>query len=180
MSEPAAKPVQSQSGFGTWIDHHAYSVVSGLGRLLRRPWATASGTWNAINGHDRPIEPDDGLVDDLQYSCIFPLAEPRACDGEATSASCDCAIEPGLDGVLDYATNNPLCYDVDTDSYGTTQYYAKAYPAPRIVQVLKDVGVQGVLASICPKQLSAADQQDYAYRPVIRALLQNVASQVAR
>ncbi len=138
------------------------------------------GTWNAINGHDRPIEPDDGLVDDLQYSCIFPLAEPRACDGEATSASCDCAIEPGLDGVLDYATNNPLCYDVDTDSYGTTQYYAKAYPAPRIVQVLKDVGVQGVLASICPKQLSAADQQDYAYRPVIRALLQNVASQVAR
>ena len=41
MSEPAAKPVQSQSGFGTWIDHHAYSVVSGLGRLLRRPWATA-------------------------------------------------------------------------------------------------------------------------------------------
>ena len=37
MSEPAAKPVQSQSGFGTWIDHHAYSVVSGLGRLLRRP-----------------------------------------------------------------------------------------------------------------------------------------------
>ncbi|QCO68557.2 ABC transporter permease [Luteimonas yindakuii] len=41
MSEPAAKPAKSQSGFGTWIDHHAYSVVSGLGRLLRRPWATA-------------------------------------------------------------------------------------------------------------------------------------------
>ena len=138
------------------------------------------GTWNSINGHDRPIEPDDELTDDLQYSCIFPLAEPRECEGEATNASCDCAIEETVDGALDYATNNPLCYNAETESYGTTQYYAKAYPSPRIVEVLRDVGVQGVLASICPKQLTAADQQDYAYRPVIRALLQNVATQVPR
>ena len=26
--------------FGTWLDHHGYSIVASLGRLLRKPWAT--------------------------------------------------------------------------------------------------------------------------------------------
>src|SRR5690554_4571546 len=39
---PAARPASaSRSGLGTWGDHHAYSFVSSLGRLFRRPWATA-------------------------------------------------------------------------------------------------------------------------------------------
>src|SRR5690606_26637545 len=29
-----------RSGLGTWVDHHLYSFVAGLGRVLRRPWAT--------------------------------------------------------------------------------------------------------------------------------------------
>ena len=29
-----------QSSLGAWIDHHVYSVVASLGRMLRRPWAT--------------------------------------------------------------------------------------------------------------------------------------------
>lgn len=28
------------SRFGAWLDHHAYSLVASLGRLLRKPWAT--------------------------------------------------------------------------------------------------------------------------------------------
>ena len=32
---------QPQSGVGVWLDHHVYSVVASLGRLLRKPWATA-------------------------------------------------------------------------------------------------------------------------------------------
>lgn len=36
MSEPRVH----HSGLGAWIDHHAYSFVSSLGRALRRPWAT--------------------------------------------------------------------------------------------------------------------------------------------
>ena len=31
--------VQS-SRFGAWLDHHGYSIVASLGRLLRKPWAT--------------------------------------------------------------------------------------------------------------------------------------------
>lgn len=46
MSEARAKPstkpaAASRSGLGTWGDHHLYSFVSSLGRVFRRPWATA-------------------------------------------------------------------------------------------------------------------------------------------
>lgn len=36
LSEP-----RSRSGIGTWIDHHLYSFVASLGRLMRKPWSTA-------------------------------------------------------------------------------------------------------------------------------------------
>ncbi|HET7655637.1 MAG TPA: ABC transporter permease, partial [Luteimonas sp.] len=29
------------SRIGTWLDHHLYSLVASLGRIARRPWATA-------------------------------------------------------------------------------------------------------------------------------------------
>ncbi|MCR6663162.1 MAG: permease-like cell division protein FtsX [Luteimonas sp.] len=35
MNEPRVH----NSGFGTWLDHHAYSLVSGLGRVFRKPGA---------------------------------------------------------------------------------------------------------------------------------------------
>ncbi|MFZ7096667.1 permease-like cell division protein FtsX [Luteimonas dalianensis] len=38
---PAAPVPAARSGLGTWGDHHAYSFVSSLGRVFRRPWATA-------------------------------------------------------------------------------------------------------------------------------------------
>ena len=28
------------SRLGAWLDHHGYSIVASLGRLLRKPWAT--------------------------------------------------------------------------------------------------------------------------------------------
>jgi hypothetical protein len=49
-----------------------------------------------------------------------------------------------------------------------------------VIEVVKDLGVQGVLASICPKQSTEKTQQDYVYRPVIRALLLNVARQIPK
>ena len=33
--------IKSQSRIGMWFDHHAYSLVASLGRMLRKPWATA-------------------------------------------------------------------------------------------------------------------------------------------
>jgi len=41
MNEPIARTKRgSRSRAGAWLDHHAYSVVASLGRLLRRPGST--------------------------------------------------------------------------------------------------------------------------------------------
>src|SRR3546814_14597350 len=32
---------RANSRIGTWFDHHVYSFVASLGRVLRQPWATA-------------------------------------------------------------------------------------------------------------------------------------------
>jgi len=33
--------MKAQSHIGMWFDHHVYSLVASLGRMLRKPWATA-------------------------------------------------------------------------------------------------------------------------------------------
>ncbi|WP_457096254.1 permease-like cell division protein FtsX [Lysobacter sp. P5_B9] len=33
--------MKAQSRIGMWFDHHVYSLVASLGRMLRKPWATA-------------------------------------------------------------------------------------------------------------------------------------------
>lgn len=41
MNAKAAASSDSRSRLGTWVDHHVYSLVASLGRMLRKPWATA-------------------------------------------------------------------------------------------------------------------------------------------
>ena len=42
MNESVARPkLQARSRPGAWLDHHLYSVVASLGRLLRKPGSTA-------------------------------------------------------------------------------------------------------------------------------------------
>ncbi len=38
--EEVAIDAAAQSRLGTWFDHHLYSLVASLGRLLRKPWAS--------------------------------------------------------------------------------------------------------------------------------------------
>src|SRR5690606_11403387 len=40
MNAPAPAPARGRSPVSTWFDHHAYSLVASLGRMLRRPWST--------------------------------------------------------------------------------------------------------------------------------------------
>lgn len=41
MNAKSTAPSDSRSPLGTWADHHLYSLVASLGRMLRKPWATA-------------------------------------------------------------------------------------------------------------------------------------------
>ncbi len=40
MSAQARPGLPTRSRLGTWLDHHLYSVVASVGRLVRRPWST--------------------------------------------------------------------------------------------------------------------------------------------
>lgn len=116
---------------------------------------------NKVNGHEWTIPNDD-----LQYACIFPLLPGTERDCTNTNLpACDCTL----------ATNdNPLCQS-DPNNMGspTLQVRAKAYPGLRPLNVLRDLGSQGIVASVCPAQLSDQGENatDFGYRPAIGAII---------
>lgn len=119
---------------------------------------------NVINGHEQ--RPDPQIREDLQFACIFPLREPVTCDAE-NGVNCDCGPE-------EYVKNSPLCRYPGPDQQGE-QLYAKAYPSVRQLEVLRGVGTQGLVASVCPKTVEAASDDssadpDYGYNPAIDAI----------
>jgi hypothetical protein len=116
---------------------------------------------SSINGGEWTVKNRD----DLQYACAFPLAEPRDC-GDASITSCDCK---------DPSNDNPLCAEDPKDPGSRTiQVKAKAYPGLRELEVLRDVGSQGITASICPANVASPDALDFAYRPVVGAMLERL------
>lgn len=120
---------------------------------------------NIYNGGDRSI----AGADDLQYACTFPLTTPRNCSDPSLTA-CDCN-DPNND--------NPLCApDPNNNGARTMQVAAKAYPSPRTMRVVEGVGNQGILTSICPAQVDDASRADYAYRPVVRALVERMVTRL--
>jgi hypothetical protein len=111
---------------------------------------------NAINGHERASNGQE-----LQYACILPLMEKKDCAGVA---GCDCsAVNPG--------SPNPLCEKDASGDQTTTQTHAKAYPGLRQLEVLKELGPQGIVASVCAAQVNDRTRADFGYRPAIGALI---------
>jgi hypothetical protein len=110
---------------------------------------------NPINGHEYSIP----ARDDLQYACIFPIPVPRDCT-EPGVGHCDCN---------DANNDDPLCQAPD-GSFGQIQYAAKAYPGRRHLSVLKAVGEQGIVGSICPPQTNTPLGDDYGYRVMFDAM----------
>jgi hypothetical protein len=126
------------------------------GDAIQPPTAVSSSA-SAINGHEWE-PPDRG---DLQFACIFPLVEPRECASPLDG--CDC--NTGFAG-----SNKPLCQRPD-GGYGTTQYFAKAYPGLRQLELLRELGDSSIIASICPRNLDDPSRNDYAYRPAVQAIM---------
>jgi hypothetical protein len=116
---------------------------------------------NPINGHERVISERF----DLQYACIFPLQTPRDCTNDDL---CDC--EDATESL-----SNPLCQPPSGGPGGTTQYFAKAYPCLRELDVLKRQGENSVTASICPKS-SAGNKDDvgFGYQPAVAGIVKRL------
>jgi hypothetical protein len=89
---------------------------------------------------------------------------------------CDCSYEP--------TRNRPLCQQGKTGAAGDTQYYGKAYPGTRILQVLKDFGANSIVGSICPKNAIAGNpvadtDPNYGYNPAVQAIVDRLAEKLS-
>ncbi|HMJ10369.1 MAG TPA: hypothetical protein VK524_03130 [Polyangiaceae bacterium] len=118
---------------------------------------------NPINGHEADYT---SSARDLQYACTYPLPAPIDCAGDD---SCDCASD-------ELRFNRPLCNPPSIGPAGTMQYFAKAYPGLRHLEVLKDVGAvttNAIVGSICPKVLASGAKASpaYGYNPALHALV---------
>src|SRR5262249_19675548 len=73
---------------------------------------------NKVNSHEWA----NPRADDLQYACIFPLADPKPCGNlSATAGGCDCKSDTPPNDVA--SAKNPLCQKMD-GSYSTDQQSA--------------------------------------------------------
>ena len=120
---------------------------------------------NEINGHEWLTSAVSG--GDLQYACVFELPTPQM---DCLTPTCDC----------DPARKNPLCQD-DAGNYTDTQYRAKAYPGLRELGVLKELGDQAIVASVCPAQLDkpGTEYSDYGYRAATGAIVDRLKSRLS-
>ncbi len=127
---------------------------------------SATTNTNPINGHEQQVA---SLPDDLQFACIFPLPTPILCTSDNANG-CDCNADDG-------AENSPLCVGTTSTADGT-QVAGKAYPALRELDVLRGIGNQAVVTSICAKNTSAqgtpATDPSYAYNPAMDALVEQL------
>lgn len=163
-------------------DPHASPPVKPLDPLMRESIVPRSGAnpvtgqalasytnphGNAINGNEtNNAAPSiaDGLAvnDELQYACIFPLPTPLDCSLAENNLKCDCSDGP--------ERVRPLCQKDAVSAQESKQYFAKAYPAPRILEVLQGVGDTGIVTSICPKNpTGSATDPNYGYNPALAA-----------
>lgn len=114
---------------------------------------------NPINGHEWLAH--ESPVGDLQYACVFDL---RGLDVPATGGDCEA---PNL--------KNPLCEDAPDGTDSPRQVKAKAYPGLRQLQLIRDLGDQGIVGSVCPAQLdperSGPLDFDFGYRPAMGAIV---------
>lgn len=184
----------------------SFSPRSGMHPVTGQALATpnAARLANSINGHEW-ITSDK----DVQFACIFNLESQQAAAGTNGARVCDLSQECGMDDESDRykicarrfdgcactltatsatvtnsldptVSKSPLCQAAD-GSYGNKQYFAKAYPGLRQLQVLRGfyeatASENVVVGSICPKDLSYANRNTpgYGYNPVVASLVERL------
>jgi hypothetical protein len=135
-----------------------------------------SANQDPINGHEWNTDTakNAGIpLGDLQYACVFQLKDADVRDCSTNLSSCDCA------GAGTSGSDNPLCQDETTGTYSPIQKRAKSYPGTRELAVLKGMGEQGIVASVCPAQVDDANAKDYGYQPAIGALIDKLKTRLS-
>lgn len=145
---------------GARADPHLRPAIAPRAGLPSPASARWMDPWNS-HEYDNPFKAD------LQYSCVFPLHVPRTCEDD--DLGCDCALRSRGDQLVPDSPNNPLCQAED-GTYGQVQYFAKAYPPPRILELMRELGDRAQLGSVCPKTLDPerAAQPAQGYRAALQ------------
>ena len=113
-----------------------------------------------INGHEQSVLPSR---DDLQFACIFPLAQPiSAADCTANANGCDCNAD-------EFDKHSPDCAGVTSTKDGS-QTYGKAYPGTRHLELARELGPRAVVGSVCARNTTVSSRDDYGYLPTMRAI----------
>lgn len=134
------------------IDPHMIQSVS------PRAGLPGPSTQKGDNGTDEfhGREWDTG-ADDLQYACTFELPKDKQRTCTTADTSCDCAG----------TKNPPLCGAAQGQ-----QIKAKAYPTIREFQVVRALGDNGIIASLCPRKLDGdKTAPEYGYNPAVIAIV---------
>jgi hypothetical protein len=132
------------------------SAPSNADPVSGREWITDQ----PVGGHRREM--------DIQYACTFPLVVSLDCTQAVNGYACDCPATP-----LTHDQTPPVCSDANP----TIQIAAKAYPTIRELQVVKMMGPQGIVSSICPIDVTdnaAGNDSLYGYRPAVAAIVDRV------
>jgi len=122
---------------------------------------------------------------DREYACIFQLTDPatgtptpRDCTSADYSVqeACDCSVTglaPNSVPAVCGLANPGAPYASGTNDY-TKQYFAKAYPTIREIQLVELMGNQGILSSLCPIHTSPQGGPSdplFGYRPAVTAIV---------
>jgi hypothetical protein len=121
---------------------------------------------NPVNGHEQQVLQNERA--DLQFACIFDLVPDVPCT-IANEGGCDCNVD-------ERPKNSPLCAYTNPDPLTDgTQERAKAYPGLRELEVLKGIGSNAIVASICPKNVEPDGRPltdaYYGYNPAVSAIV---------
>jgi hypothetical protein len=172
LGDPAASPPVPPGDplmIASVLPRAAMATNSPLGAAALPKPPTAPVGANPVNGHEWDTSQASPPGSDLQYACVFDLLAPRDCADPANTKDCDC-VNGSTSTVV--GQMNPLCQG--TSGYTTTQVRAKAYPGLRELAVVKGLGPQGIVGSICPANLTDSSKADWGYRPVIAAILERI------
>jgi len=119
-----------------------------------------------IHGHEwNPSGYTGQTYNDMQYACTFELPVSKTC---LDNSDCDCYFQTPAEAA---SVRNPICQDPASGTFSTTQRRAKAYPGLRELEVLRGLGEQAIVGSICPANSRDTARADYGYRPVISAIV---------
>jgi hypothetical protein len=141
------------------------SGVDPITAIAISPVTSPNGT-NSINGHEYTIASPPG---DIEYACVYPLLSPIDCS--VPGAVCDCTAQ---------TTDDPLCDPNPNDNMNRTlQTRGKAYPGLKHLAIAKGMKAQGIVASICPAQLTSPTALDYGYNAAAKAIVDALATALA-